>query len=201
MFYIKNLLFALPYKLLAGVFIIAAIPFVYFAPLAVALREANISNSFTFSYYMGIQRWQSISKSILVQIIFTVMVAFWSYFMVSLLFFPNSGDFFDFIFTQASSLAEQSRDLYIRFVFWEIMQIFVFTFVSATFVGMNTILFLYFEGSISKILKEKSQITIRKNREKQFSDVKFVDVLEKKEPVSIDTKPEEEIIHHKTRKE
>lgn len=201
MVYIKSPLFVLPYKVLAGIFIIAAIPFVYFAPLAVALHEANILNSFTFSYYMVLQRWKNISKSIMTQIVFTGIIAFWAYFIVSLLFFPNSSDFFNFIFTQASSLVEQSRSLYVRFVFWEIVQIFVFTFVSGTFVGMNTILFLYLEGSISKILQEENKVIIKRNIEKHFNDVKFVDVLEQKEAVTIDTKSDEETIHHKTRKE
>ena len=38
MFFIKSPLFALPYKALASIFLIAAIPFIYFAPLAVALK-------------------------------------------------------------------------------------------------------------------------------------------------------------------
>ena len=45
-FYLTNPLFAWPYKVLVSIFIIAAVPFVYFAPLAVALCEANIFNSF-----------------------------------------------------------------------------------------------------------------------------------------------------------
>ena len=142
MFYLKNPLLALPYKVLASIFIIAAVPFVYFAPLAVALREANILNSFTFSFYMVLQRWKNISKSIVTQVIFTFIIAFWAYFVISLLFFPNSGDFFDFIIAKASAIETQARNLYVRFIFWEIMQIFVFTLVSAIFIGINTILFL-----------------------------------------------------------
>lgn len=200
-FYLTNPLFSLPYKVLAGIFIIAFVPFVYFAPLAVALREANIFNSFTFSYYMVLQRWKKIFKSILTQVVFTVLIAFWAYFIVSLLFFPNSDDFFNFIFTQAASLEEQARNLFVRFVFWEIMQIFVFTFVSGTFIGINTILFLYFDGSILKIVEERNKIKVNRSRSKNNSDAKFVDVLEKSKPVNIDTKSEEEEIHHKTRQE
>ena len=200
-FYLTNPLFALPYKVLVSIFIIAAVPFVYFAPLAVALREANILNSFTFSYYMVLQRWSKISKNILTQVVFTALIAFWSYFIVSLLFFPNSDDFFSFIFTQATAIEEQARNLYLRFVFWEIMQVFVFTFVSGTFIGINTILFLYFDGSITKIIEEKNKIKVNRTRSRTNVDTKFVDVLAKSTPVNIDTKNEEEEIHHKTRRE
>ncbi len=201
MFYLKNPLYALPYKVLAGIFIIAAFPFVYFAPLAVALREANIFNSFTFSYYMVLQRWKNICKNIVVQAVFTAIIAFWSYFIVSLLFFPNSGDFYDFILKQASVIGEQARNLYVRFVFWEVMQIFVFTFVTGAFIGMNTILFLYFDGSISKIVQEQNTIKVNRIRAKKEKETKFVDMLEKSKAVNIDTKPDKEEIHHKTRKE
>lgn len=201
MFYIKNPLFSLPYKVLVSMFIIAVIPFVYFAPLAVALREANIFNSFAFSYYMVLQRWSNISKSILAQLIFTLMIGFWAYFIVSLLFFPNSGDFFNFIFTQATALEEQSRSLYVRFVFWEVMQVFIFTFVSGIFIGINTILFLYFDGSITKIIQAENDAKVKKNRSKKENETKFVTVLAKSKAVTIDTEPEEEEIHHKTRKE
>ena len=81
------------------------------------------------------------------------------------------------------------------------MQIFVFTLISGTFIGINTILFLYFDGSITKIVEEKNKIKINRTRAKNNSDTKFVDVFEKSKPVSIDTKSEEEEIHHKTRKE
>ena len=201
MFFIKNPLFSLPYKVLASIFIIGAIPFVYFAPLAVALREANIFNSFTFSYYMVLQRWGRISQSIIAQIVFTTIIAFWAYFIVSLLFFPNSSDFFDFLLTKASALSDQARNLYIRFVFWEVIQIFVFTLISAIFIGINTILFLYFEGSISKLLQENDNVKVNPLASKNNSEVKFVDVLEKSSPISIDTKAEEEETHHKTRRE
>ncbi|MBQ2313010.1 MAG: hypothetical protein II183_02475, partial [Elusimicrobiaceae bacterium] len=67
---------------------------------------------------------------------------------------------------------------------------------------INTILFLYFEGSIPKLLQEENKITIKRSHEKSFSDVKFVDVLERSAAVNIDTEPEEEEkSHHKTRKE
>ena len=201
MCYIKNPLFALPYKALAGIFIIAALPFVYFAPLAVVLREANILNSFIFSYYMVLQRWGRVSQTILVQIIFTLSIAFWAYFFVSLLFFPNSPDFFDFIINKATSLSEQFRSLYIRFVFWEIMQVFVFTLVSAIFVGINTILFLYFEGTITKLGEGKTEIKINRSKNKKKSSVKFIDILKKSKPVAITTDEEEEELHHKTREE
>ncbi len=201
MFYITNPLFALPYKALAIIFIIAAIPFVYFAPLAVVLREANILNSFTFSYYMVLQRWWRMSQIILTQIIFTLIIAFWAYFIVSLLFFPNSPNFFDFIFTKATALSEQFRDLYIRFVFWEIMQVFVLTTVTAVFVGINTILFLYFEGTLTKIIEKKNEIKINRTKAKKKSKIKFVDVLANSKPVTIDTTEEKEEIHHKTREE
>ena len=110
MFYFKNPLFTLPYKMLACIFIVAAVPFVYFAPLAVALREANVFNSFTFSFYMVFQRWKNIARIILVQVLFTAMVAFWAYFFVLLLFFPNGGDFYDFVFSQSSSLDNHSNE-------------------------------------------------------------------------------------------
>ncbi|MBO4707976.1 MAG: hypothetical protein J5594_05430 [Elusimicrobiaceae bacterium] len=201
MFFIKNPLFALPYRALVSIFLIAVIPFVYFAPLAVALREANIIDSFRFSFYMVVQRWKNISKSILCQIIFTMMIAFWIYFIVSLMFFPNSGDFFDFIFAHATALEEQNRNLYVRFIVWEIMQIIIFTFVSGTFIGINTILFLYLDGSVSKILQKENTVKIKRTEAKTITDAKFVDMLEKSKPVNIDTKNEEEEIHHKTRKE
>ncbi len=201
MYYLKNPLYTLPYKMLACIFIIAAIPFVYFAPLAVALREANVFNSFTFSFYMVFQRWKNISRTILVQILFTAMVAFWAYFFVLLLFFPNGGDFYDFVFSQSSALVQQPRDLYVRFIFWEFVQIFVFTFISGLFIGINTILFLYFDGSIAKILLQENEIKVNRSKEKFNTDAKFVDMLEKSKPVNIDTKPEEEEVHHKTRKE
>ena len=201
MFYIKNPLFALPYKALAGIFIIAILPFVYFAPLAVVLREANILNSFTFSYYMVLQRWGRISKTILTQILFTLIIAFWAYFIVSLLFFPNSPDFFDFIIKRATALNEQFRNLYIRFVFWEIMQISIFTLVSAIFVGINTVLFLYFDGTIAKISEEKTEIKVNHSKSKKKHSIKFVDILKKSKPVAIDPNEEEEEVHHKTRQE
>lgn len=201
MFFIKNPLFALPYKALVSIFLIAMVPFIYFAPLAVALREANILNSFKFSFYMVFQRWGRISKSIISQIVFTVLIAFWMYFIVSLLFFPNSGDFFDFIFAHATSLEDQARNLYVRFILWEMMQIFVFTFVSGTFVGINTVLFLYFDGSIDKILQKEGTIKINRTGAKFNTDAKFVDMLANSKPINIDTKTEEEEIHHKTRKE
>ncbi len=201
MFYLKNPLYALPYKVLASIFIVATVPFVYFAPLAVALREANIINSFTFSFYMVLQRWKNMSKTILVQVLFTAMIAFWAYFLVLLMFFPNGGDFYDFILYQSSSLAQQARDLYIRFIFWEFVQIFVFTFVSGLFIGINTILFLYFDGSITKIMQQDNEIKVNNNKAKHNIDTKFVDMLEKSKAVDIDTKPEEEETHHKTRKE
>lgn len=201
MFYIKNPLFSLPYKVLVAMFVIAIVPFIYFAPLAVALREANIFNSFTFSYYMVLQRWSNISKSISAQIVFTLMLAFWAYFIISLLFFPNSEDFFNFIFAHATAIEDVSRSLYIRFIFWEIIQIFIFTLVTATFIGINTILFLYFDGSISRMLQEESSEKTKKAVTKKENETKFVTVLAKSKPVSIDTESEEEEIHHKSRKE
>lgn len=200
-YFLTNPLFLWPYKVLVSIFIIAFVPFVYFAPLAVALREANILNSFTFSYYMVLQRWGTISKSILTQVIFTSIIAFWLFFVVSLLFFPNSGDFFNFIITQASAISEQSRNLYVRFFFWEVVQIFVFTFITGIFIGINTILFLYYDGSISKIVEEGNLVKVNHTKFKKDIDAKFVDMLENSKPVTIDTKAEEEEIHHKTRKE
>ncbi len=201
MFFLKNPLFAFPYKALVGISLIAVVPFIYFAPLAVALREANIFNSFKFSFYMALQRWGNIFKSILSQIIFTFIIAFWLYFIVSLLFFPNSGDFFDFIFAHATTLQEQSRNLYVRFIFWEIIQVFIFTFVSGIFIGINTILFLCLDGSIAKILQKENVVRVNKTESKNITDAKFVDMLEKSKPVNIDIKNEEEEIQHKTRKE
>ena len=120
---------------------------------------------------------------------------------MSLLFFPNSGDFFNFVLTQANALEEQSRSLYVRFVFWEIMQVLVFTLVSGIFIGINTILFLYFDGSIAKIIQAENDAKVKKNRSKKENETKFVTVLAKSKAVTIDTEPEEEEIHHKTRKE
>ncbi len=203
-FYIKNPLFSLPYKALVTIFIIAALPFIYFAPLAVALREANIINSFTFSYYMTLERWGLVTKSILTQIIFVAIIAFLVYFVVSLLFFPNSPDFFDFIFTNAPALSEQARNLYVRFVLWEAIQIFIFTLISAVFVGANTVLFLFLEGSIHKITKNDKRKKNDKRDSKSNKDVKYINILKSSKTVVIDPNHEEEYFkenknkkHHK----
>lgn len=200
MLYIKNPLFSLPYKALVTIFVIAALPFIYFAPLAIALREANILNSFTFSYYMTLERWGLIAKSILTQIIFVAIIAFLVYFVVSLLFFPNSPDFFDFIFTNAPALSEQARNLYMRFVLWEAIQIFIFTMMSAIFIGANTVLFLFLEGSIYKIAKNDKGRKNDKRDSKNTKDVKYINILKNSKQVIIDPKNEEEYFRENKKK-
>lgn len=191
-FYIKNPLFSLPYRAIVSLFIIAVIPFVYFAPIAVVLREASIIKSFIFSYYMTLERWSEVSKSIVVQVVFVFIIAFWSYFILSLLFFPNTSDFFGFLLHKAVALSEQSRNLYIRFVFWEMMQIFVFIMISGIFIANNTILFAYLDGSLHKIIKRKNRIKINNKVNKVNSNVQFVDILRNNKPFEIDIEPEED---------
>ncbi len=190
-YYLKNPLFSLPYKALATIFLIAALPFICFAPLAVVLREANILNSFVFSYYMVLARWGKVAKAMVVQIIFTVIIAFWAYFIVSLLFFPNSSDFFNFVFTHATALEMQSRPLYVRFICWEILQVFIFTMVMAIFTSSNTILFLYLEGTIAKLVKANKKVKVNRSKSGKDGKVNFVDVLENTKTIEIDTKPKE----------
>jgi len=191
-FYIKTPLFALPYIAIVCIFIIGTIPFVYFAPLAVVLREASIMKSFVFSYYMTLGRWSEVFKSILVQIGFVAIIAFWAYFIVSILFFPNTSDFFHFIFNKAVALSEQSRNLYVRFVFWEMMQIFVFTLISGIFIGNNTVLFSYLDGSLHKIVKRKEKVKINPKVSYVKGNVQFVDILKNSKPFEISTETEEE---------
>nr|MCR5504752.1 hypothetical protein [Elusimicrobiaceae bacterium] len=189
-FYIKHLLFILPYTVIVSIFIIACIPFVFFAPLAVVLRDASIKKSFIFSYYMTLERWNEISKAILIQFAFVAIIAFWAYFVVSLLFFPNTSDFFGFLSHQAVALSEQSRNLYVRFVLWEMAQIFVFLMVSGIFIGNNTILFAYLDDSLSKIMKRKEEIKVNNKVSSVNAGVKYVDILRHSKPVVI--KPEED---------
>ena len=199
--YIKNPLFSLPYRVIVGIFVVAALPFVYFAPLAVVLREASIIKSFIFSYYMTLERWSEISKSILVQISFVAIMAFWAYFIVSIFFFPNASDFLYFLMHRAVELTEQSRNLYMRFVSWEMMQIFIFVMVSGIFIGTNTVLFAYLDGSLNKIIKRKEKIKVNPKAGVVNSKVKYVDVLKNSKPFEIATEDEEEEIPHKKQKE
>lgn len=160
MFYLENPLFALPYKSLVAIFLIAVAPFIYFAPLAVVLREANILNSFTFSYYMVLSRWGKVAKAMSVQIIFTGLIIFWVYFLICIIVFPNSADFFKFIFTKATAIEMQSRSLYPSFILWEALQVFAFTLMTAIFTGANTIFFMYLEGTLFKLVKEKIKFEV-----------------------------------------
>ena len=200
LFFVKTPLFLLPYSVIAGIFIIGVMPYVYFAPLAVVLREANIKNSFIFSYYMALERWGEIFKAISAQFLFVLIVAFWAYFVVSLMFFPNTSEFFSFLFSKAIALSEQARNLYVRYILWETMQVFVFVLVTGIFVGTNTVLFYYLEGSLEKLIKKKEKIKISPSKMIN-RNVKFVDILQSSDPVNIDTEKEEEISRHKKRDE
>ena len=176
MFFLKNPLFALPYKFLVVIFAAAVIPYIYFAPLAVVLREADIVNSFIFSYYMVLARWSKVAKAILVQLIFTGLIAFWVYLFISVIFFPHSADFFNFLLSKATSLDMQARTLYVPFIFWEMMQIFAFTLVTAIFTGANTILFMHLEGTLFKLVKDKLKFKVNPMKP-QGNNNHFLEVL------------------------
>ena len=62
-------------------------------------------------------------------------------------------------------------------------------------------MFLYYDGSIYKITQEENSVQVNPTNARKDVDARFVDMLEKSAPVTIDTKAEEEEIHHKTRKE
>ena len=202
MFLLENPLFALPYKFLVVIFLIAAIPFVYFAPLAVVLRGAKIFNSFTFSYYMVLSRWSIVAKAVTVQLIFTAMVIFWVYFLICIIVFPNNSDFLNFMFTKATALEMQSRSLYPRFILWEALQVFAFIFMTAIFTGANTIFFMYLEGTLFNLTKEKSKSKdVDSIKSVPNIKVNFVDVLTDAKSVNIDASMEKQPNTSKATKE
>lgn len=187
MFFLDNPLFSLPYKFLVAIFLIAAAPFVYFAPLAVVLRGADIINSFVFSYYMVLSRWSKVAKAMLVQLVFTAIIAFWVYFVISLIFFPNTSVFLDFLFTKATALTMLSHSLYSQFIVWEVLQVFVLILMIGIFTGANTILFMHLEGTLFKLVKEKIKFKINHLKSVSSGSNNFIDVLAGGKSVDIDT--------------
>lgn len=193
MLFLKNPLFALPYKSLVIIFLIAVAPFIYFAPLAVVLREADILNSFYFSYYMVLSRWGKVAKAMLGQIIFTAMIVFWLYFLICVIVFPHSADFFNFMFTKATALEMQSRSLYPSFILWEALQIVAFTMMTAIFTGANTVFFMYLEGTLFKLVKGKVKFQVNPMKPTPLNvKVNFVEVLTGAKSVNINTSAEQE---------
>ena len=187
MFFLYNPLFSLPYKFLVAIFLIAAAPFVYFAPLAVVLRGADIINSFVFSYYMVLSRWSKVAKAMLVQLVFTAIIAFWVYFAISLIFFPNTSVFLDFLFTKATALTMLSHSLYSQFIVWEVLQVFALILMIGIFTGANTILFMHLEGTLFKLVKEKIKFKINHLKSVSSGGTHFIDVLAGGKSVDIDT--------------
>ena len=193
MLFLKNPLFALPYKSFVIIFLIAVAPFICFAPLAVVLREADVLNSFAFSYYMVLSRWGKVAQAMFVQILLTAMIVFWVYLVIGIIVFPHSPDFFNFIFTKATALEMQSRSLYPTFILWEALQVFAFTLMTAIFTGANTIFFMYLEGSLFKLIQEKVKFQVGTLTPIPSNvKVNFVDILTGSKSVNVNTSEENE---------